>query len=161
MANIFKLQENYLRIAEALADGELTPELEQELIITEEALQEKATSYSYVIKQMEYEAEIMKKEEQRIAALRKSRENAVERLKSVIEQAMINCGISEIKGETIKLSFRKSESVEIENENLIPAEFIVTKEVKTVSKTAIKDAIKRGETVMGAKVVVNQNLQIK
>ena len=51
--------------------------------------------------------------------------------------------------------------MEIINEEEIAAEFIKVKETKTVDKTKLKAAIKEGRPVAGAKLVINQNLQIK
>ena len=68
-------------------------------------------------------------------------------------------GVVELKGKTIKLSFRKSESVEIDDIDALDDRF---KRIKIEpDKTAIKTALKIGEKVEGARLVENQNLQIK
>ena len=74
---------------------------------------------------------------------------------------MLEFGIDEINTPTLKLSFRKSEAIEILDEDEIAVEFIKVKETKTVDKTKLKAAIKEGRPVAGAKLVINQNLQIK
>ena len=60
-----------------------------------------------------------------------------------------------------KLSFRKSESVSIFDEEAIPSEY--KKEVVSVSidKTEIKKAIKEWKEIPGATITEKQNLQIK
>ncbi len=55
--NLFNIKQEYLTIAQELAEGELTPELEQQLAITETNLQEKAVNYGYVIKTFESEVD--------------------------------------------------------------------------------------------------------
>ena len=60
---------------------------------------------------------------------------------------------------TLKISFRKSESVEIDNVEELEDRF---KRVKVeADKTAIKQAIKSGKEVKGARLVENNNLQIR
>ena len=60
---------------------------------------------------------------------------------------------------------RKSESIRITDESKIPEKFIVTKTTVKTSpdKTAIKKFLKENEenTLEGAMLVVNENLQIK
>jgi hypothetical protein len=70
-------------------------------------------------------------------------------------------GIEKVESSFLKLSFRKSESVEVINEAQLLPEFTTTKVTTTPNKTAIKEAIKRGEVVEGAVLVTNQNLQIR
>jgi hypothetical protein len=163
MSNIFKIQEEYLQLMEVLIEngGELTPEIETSLQITEKELQEKAIGYSYVIKQLDSDVDVIDSEIKRLTDLKKSRNNAKERLKDTLKNAMITCGIEEIKSATLKINFRKSESTEIENEALIPAFYWVTKEVRTIDKAAIKKDIKFGLNIPGAYISENKNIQIK
>ncbi len=59
----------------------------------------------------------------------------------------------------VKCSFRKSQSVEVENAYELSAEY--TRITVEANKTAIKQAIKDGKEVAGAKLVDKLNLQIK
>lgn len=68
-------------------------------------------------------------------------------------------GIEKLEVGTFKAGYRKSESVEIINLDVIPADFIKV-EIKA-DKTAIKKAIKAGEVVEGAEVRTNMNFYIK
>ena len=60
-----------------------------------------------------------------------------------------------------KISFRKSESIEITDEESIDKQFIKEKISTTIDKTAIKKAIKDWLEVKGAELKTNNNLQIK
>ena len=157
--NLYNIKSEYLAIAQELTEGELTPELEQALMITEANLQEKAINYGYVIKSFESEVDIIDEEIKRLNALKKARINAVEKLKNNISDAMQLFGILEVKAPTFKMNFRKSESVEIYEG--LDKEFIVEKVSYQPDKIAIKNAIKEGRTVNGASIVTNFNLQIK
>ena len=157
--NLYNIKSEYLAIAQELTEGELTPELEQALMITEANLQEKAINYGYVIKNFESEVDIIDEEIKRLNALKKARINAVEKLKNNISDAMQLFGILEVKAPTFKMNFRKSESVEIYEG--LDKEFILEKVSYQPDKIAIKNAIKEGRTVNGASIVTNFNLQIK
>lgn len=64
---------------------------------------------------------------------------------------------------TFILSYRKSDAVVIEDETLIPTEYMKTPEppLPKPDKTAIKEAIKGGAEIPGAIIETRQNLQIK
>jgi hypothetical protein len=67
-------------------------------------------------------------------------------------------GIEKIDTPLLKLSFKKSESVNITDLEQIPLYYIKIK--KEADKTAIKSAIKEID-IPGAELVVSQNLQIR
>ena len=157
--NLYNIKSEYINIAAQLAEGELTPELEQALMITEANLQEKAINYGYVIKNFESEVDIIEEEIKRLNALKKARVNAVEKLKNNISDAMKLFQILEVKAPTFKMNFRKSESVEVSD--LLDQNYIVEKVSYQPDKIAIKNAIKEGKTVNGAAIIINYNLQIK
>lgn len=159
--NLFNIQQQYLSLAHQLSEGEVTPELEQELIINQEQLQEKAVNYGYVIKQLGHEVNAVDIEIKRLQDIKKRNEKAIERMETAISNAMQLYGIDKVESSFLKLSFRKSESVEVINEAQLSPEFTTTKTTKTPNKVAIKDALKRGEVVEGAVLNTNFNLQIK
>lgn len=160
---LYQIEQNYLQIAEQLIDngGETSPEIEQSLAITEEQLQNKSVAYSFVIKEMDGEVEIIENEIKRLQAMKKTRENASERLKANIKHAMELFNIDEIKTPLVKINFRKSEAVEVDDVNQLPAPYKVVKVTEQADKMAIKEAIKNGAEIPGCRIVANRNLQIK
>jgi hypothetical protein len=74
---------------------------------------------------------------------------------------MLVSAIDKIESPLFKLSLRRSEAVEVDVLEALPSEFLNIKNVVTADKVAIKDAIKRGENVFGARIIENFNLQIK
>lgn len=68
---------------------------------------------------------------------------------------------TEFNTDLYKLSYRKSEAVEITNENALPKEFIKEKITTAPDKTAIKEALKNWQEVPWASIITKQNLQIK
>ena len=95
----------------------------------------------------------------RLTAIKNNLESTNDKLKEAVSFAMQSYGIFEVKTPTLKLSFRQSESVQIENESLLDGKYFNYK--PTVDKTAIKNDIKSGLIVNGASIVKKQNLQVK
>ena len=160
---IYQIEQSYNQLAEELMEngGELTPSLEEQLAITEEQLQNKSVAYSFVIKQMDADVDIIDAEIKRLQALKKQREKASEYLKERIKHAMDTFSIEEIKTPLVKINFRKSESVEVDDVNQLPAAFKVVKVTEQADKAAIKAAIKDGVEVTGCRIETHRNLQIK
>lgn len=146
-----------------LETGEISEEMQNALAISQQNLQTKGIDIGYVIKSFDDQIEMCEREIKRITELKKSMQNKKDWLKDKVKSAMEEFGIVEIDGtpigKPIKLSFRKSESIEVDNVDLLDDKF---KRVKIeADKTAIKQAIKNGEQVEGARLVENNNLQIR
>lgn len=161
MSNLFQITEKARQLSLALESGELTPDLERELVINQQGLQQKALDYAYVVKSLESDVSIIDEEIKRLKALKDAKTNAIERMKESVLNAMQIYGITEVKSATLKLSLRRSESVSVPMAELLPKEFLTVKEVVTPNKIAIKEAIKSGLTVPGAMIEENYSLQIK
>lgn len=160
---LYKIEQEYMILADSIIanDGELTPEMELALQINREQLEAKGTCYGYIIKDIEAELDVIDAEIKRLIDFKKSRVKTVDRLKEKLSDAMQLFDIEKLETPTLKISFRKSESVEIENENLLSEEFVVTKTTTQPDKTKIKEAIKQGIDVVGAVLKQNKNIQIK
>lgn len=72
--------------------GEITPELEEKLAITEDKLYDKLDGYRKVYSKLLSDAKTCKEEETRIAKLRKTKENQAERLKDTMLTAVQQFG---------------------------------------------------------------------
>lgn len=160
---LYDIQQEYIQLAEAIIeqDGEITPEQSDALALNQQNLVTKGTNYAFIIKDLEADNEAIDKEIARLTAFKKSRNKVIDRLKETLSGAMQLYEMNEIKSPVLKIGFRKSESVEIEDESLLASDFIVTKTTTSPDKAKIKEAIKRGEFVVGAVIKTNQNLQIK
>jgi type IV secretory pathway VirB4 component len=161
MANksLFQISQEYLQIAEQLENDELTPELEQALVINQDQFIVKAENYVHIIKQLEADLEQAKKAKEQIRAFEDRKKRVLEKLESNLENAVKLYG--PVEAGFYKLSLRKSESVEIQDESLIPIDYKNIKITEAPDKTAIKNALKEGYSVPGANLITNQNLQIK
>lgn len=160
--NIYNIQQEYLSITDQLIEsgGELTETLETALSINKTELENKARNYAYVVKSLETDIDAIDNEIKRLQALKTARNKTIDVLKETVKNAMQLYGIEEIKTSTLKLSFRRSESVEV-NADVISESYCTKKVVLTPDKARIKEAIKSGVCVTGASLNVNWNLQIK
>jgi hypothetical protein len=161
--NIFNIQTEYQLLVNELIEngGELTPELELTLQINKDNFHSKSENYAYITKQFDAEMDIIDNEIKRLQQAKKSREKTIQRLKDTIELAMLTFDIDKIETPLIKISFRKSESVEVSDVNDLPNEFKVIKLTETADKLKIKDALKSGVFISGCSIKTNRNLQIK
>jgi hypothetical protein len=161
MANLYEITREALELASLLETEEFTPELEQLLVINQEQLQVKAGNYAKVIANIQSDADAIDSEIKRLKAMKESKDRAITRLKDAVREAMLVSNIDKIESPLFKLSLRRSESVEVDIVEALPSSFLNVKNVVTADKLAIKEAIKRGENIIGARLIENFNLQIK
>lgn len=161
--NIYQIQNEYLLLINQIIEngGEVTPQQELNLQITRDQLQDKGTNYAFVIKKLDAECDIIDAEIKRLSELKKVRQNACERLKSNISHAMQIFEVDKIESPLIKLSFRKSQSVNVADVNSLPVEYKTIKVTESADKMKIKQALLNGEVIEGCEIINSQNLQIK
>lgn len=172
---LYQLTEQQQQIEDLLIEngGELTPEIEQLMESTSEALAVKVDGYNHIIRRLEGFAASAKAEKERLAKLQKVAENGVKAIKAHIADVMQAQGISKLESATCKIGFRRTESVAITDEELLLRPYRHTVDtiaptlpewVKVsidIDKTALKAYIKAGHPVLGAEVEENQNIQIR
>lgn len=117
-----ELENIFFEIEEA--GGEVTEEILAKLTITEENLKQKLNGYRKVYTAISLEADACKKEEARIAAIRKTKENNAKRLKNSMYEAVVAYGETGKSGNKVinlvdsKLYTKKTEVVVI-NEDIL------------------------------------------
>lgn len=99
----------------------------------------------------------IKAEKDNLAQRQKVAENKANSLKRYLSGYLAGQKFSTAR---VAISFRKSESVNIEDITAIPEEYLKYKDPEP-DKTAIKSMLKSGKKVPGAELVQNQNIQIK
>lgn len=109
------------------------------------------------IKNLTAEAEAIKAEKLNLEARQKAKTNKIDSLKKYISTYLEG---SKFETARVKVSFRKSESLEYEDIYKIPEEYLKYKEPE-VNKTELKNALKKGLKVEGVSIVEKQNIQIK
>lgn len=117
-----ELESIFFEIEEA--GGEVTEEILAKLAITEENLKQKLDSYRKYYTSLSLDAEACKKEETRIAMIRKTKENQARRLKDSMYEAVVAYGETGKSGNKVinlvdsKLYTKKTEVVVI-NEDIL------------------------------------------
>jgi len=139
-------------------EGELTPELEEKLIITAQQLESKSIAYLEVIKTKDAFNLQIKEEIKRLQAMEKRNDNLVSRLKDNLLIAVKTFGDFEVG--LNKFGTRKSSTVEVEDVNQLPKEYKVIKVTEQADKKAIKEALNKGVEIEGCYIQEHQNLKI-
>ena len=141
--------------------GELTPEIEQALRVTEENLTAKADGYHLIIERFDTLEAYYKSRAEFFKQVSTQCSNVVSRLKNNIKYAMAELNVDEIKGLDVRFKLTPtSGSLVIEDEELIPIEF-KTEVVSTVlNKPAVKAALSVGGVVPGAKLEKGSSLRV-
>ena len=174
---LFALSEQMVAIEAALEEngGELTPELEAAWTETSESLSHKIDNYNALVQKLTAYSAAIKAEQDRLAALKKTADNSLKRIKDHIKDTMVQFGIKSIEGNFCKVSLTTSTATEVDEEAVLApykADIealaarlpgYVTLEPK-ISKTGIKDAsagLPDGTTLPGVTFVKNTGLRIK
>lgn len=156
IANAFpQLMEN-----EELSEEE-KKKVEDELILL---LQQKSQNIIGYTKNIELTIEAMKQEEKRLKEQRTVLENRVENFKNYVKDCMEKMGLKKIETSLGTLTVANNPiSVEIVNENDIPAEFKETVITTKINKKAITDNFKEtGEIPNGVNIITQKtSLRIK
>jgi hypothetical protein len=160
---LYQIEQEYLNIVQSIIDagGEITEEQETALSISKEQLQNKGVCYGFIVKELEGNIDLIDLEIKRLQALKKPLVNSIDRLKNNLSQAMQMFDVTELKTPLLKINFRKSESIEVTDVDLLDENFVKTTITKAADKIAIKEAIKAEIPVRGAVLITNYNLQIK
>ena len=122
MANIYQIQQELFEIFNTIEEneGEITPELEEQLSITQDAFKDKIQAYTAVIKQLELDITGIKAEKCRLNDLQKAKEKTIENLKQIMVVAIQRFGDTSKAGAkfvdfgTGKVSLRHSDSIEVD-----------------------------------------------
>lgn len=140
--------------------------VEEELIDRINALEDKDIKWfcESKLQQINYSnsrIEWIKTEIARLQNIVDIEEKHLEKAKKSIDWIMKATWTDKLETALNNLSYRKSESVSILDENSIPSEYWKVKEVRTIDKIKIKEDIKSWLNVIGASIETKQNLQIK
>ena len=158
---LYQIENDYQDLMDDIeeAEGVLTPEMEDALLINSDQLQQKSISYLEVIKTKEAFNLNVDNEIKRLQALKKRNNNLIDRLENSLLSAVSLFG--EFAVGTLTFGARKSESITVKDINSLPSEFKTVKVTETANKADLKAAIKGGKEINGVTLNVNVNLKIK
>ena len=139
----------------------LTPEQQTALGDSIKTSIEKRDNMGAFLARLEGEAELLKKEEKRLADRRRKFERIGEILTEGLHSQMVEWGVRKVEGQKFSFIVKKNPpSVEIEDESKIPAEYV--EYAPRIKRAEIKEALSEGKEVEGAKLITNKTrLEIK
>lgn len=165
MNKLYEITNNFVELMDKVETGEISEE-EYNKLGEELALELKNKSENLIgfAKDLEIFIDGAKAEEKRIADLRKSAENKLEKFKEYVKANMERLGLDKVETGIGTLSIRNNPiSVEIIDEDKIPNEFKTIVQTVKTDKKAIADRFKEtGELIEGVKInTENKSLRIK
>lgn len=158
---LYEMSDAARQLYEMLEAGEID---EQTVRDTMESIgaSEKLESYVYVQKQLEAEIAAFEKEIERMTDRKAALENRVKRLKEAEREFMQATGQTSANAGTFKLSLRQTKSVQIEDEGIIPMQYMV--EVPATmrpDKKAMLADMKEGKTIAGASIKIGYSVTVR
>lgn len=138
-------------------NGELPEEVFEKIIALNQLKESKIDNLVSYVKSLVAEAEAIRYEREELDKRIKQKKKKVERLKEFLSQFL---NFEKFENARHKISFRKSEGVEIISLEDIPLTYFKAQD-PVLDKVAIKDALKKGSFVEGAILYEKQNIQIK
>lgn len=133
----------------------LNPNALEEL---EMAREQKIENVGLYIKNLEAEATAVENQEKIFADRKRRIKKKIEGLKGFLGYALQG---EKFKTDRVEMSFRKSESVLIKDEYLIPDDYCEFTVTRRPNKTNLKKALKDGKDIMGCELVEKNNISIK
>ena len=159
MSTLYQMTAQASELYELLQNEEID---EQVFLDTLDAIgtEEKIEGYCQVIKELQGDFEKYKTEADRLMARMKTAKNGIDRMKETLLSFLKASKQNKVKVGTFCVSVGTSEQTNIIDETLIPTEF-KTPQPDKIDKSAIKKAIKNGEVIPGAEILINEGVRIR
>ena len=161
--NLYRLTNKFEQAMQAITVDPETGEVSgfEAVDSLDAAFEDKAEAYAVTIKNLAAEASALKNERDNLKAREDSVKKCMERMKQHLADSMLAVGKDKISTAKAALSFRKSVQVNITSDAMVPDDLCKVVIDRKPDKTAIGKLLKAGETVPGAELVENMNLQVK
>ncbi|WP_214539586.1 siphovirus Gp157 family protein [Staphylococcus pseudintermedius] len=161
MTNLFDLNQNELAILEMLENEELSfDDVKDTLDAIKDEQKRKYDAMQKMILSLKGDINTLKERETALSKRRKSYENKIKSLQNYMLDSMRFKGETKFKTEEFTYFIRKSETTQIEDENVIPEKY-KTPQPPKIDKTQIKKDIKAGIDVVGASLIENESLGVR
>jgi hypothetical protein len=162
-APLYRLADEYLAIAKALAEQELPDEVVADTLEGASGeIEEKSWNTAALILQFEGEAAMIKEAEQRMSLRRKSLERRAAWLREYLLVQLIRTGIGEVDSPEFVIRVRDNPpKVVFDDEEAIPRKYKQRETVITIRKDEIRKSLLEGKAVAGAHLEREKRLAIK
>lgn len=157
MATLYELTGQFLDIYNLELDEEAKLDT-LDSIDWETEYETKVENYIKIMKNLEADVEARKNEIKRLTELNKADEKKKEHLKDTLSASMSLTGHERVDTPLFKVSFRKSQAVEVD-ETVLPEAYKIA--TWKADKKRLKDDLKNGLEIIGASLVERKNLSIR
>lgn len=157
MASLYELTGQYLEIYNMELDEETKLDT-LDSIDWETEYETKVENYIKVMKNIDADVEARKTEIKRLMELNKADEKKKDHLKDTLSESMSLTGHERVDTPLFKVSFRKSQAVEVD-ETVLPEAYKVA--TWKPDKKRLKEDLKNGLEIIGASLVERKNLSIR
>lgn len=140
--------------------GELTPEVEQALLVNGQSLSKKTDNYKMLMDRFKMLKSYYADQAKMMTGISKQCENVLDRLEDNIKYAMKENNLTEIKGKNIR--FTISETIGqlfLESEEMIPVEYKTEVTTTVIDKDKLKSDLIAGKVVEGASLIKGLSLR--
>ena len=161
MATLYELNEQIVDLTEKLIDpetGEVNEEILEQLDKLDMDKKEKLENCGLMLKELMSQIVAIKAE---IDALKKRLTSKTNRFDNLMRYVDNNLGGEKFETSKVAFSYRKSQSVNIVNEAIVPDQLCKFETKRTPMKTDIKRLLKAGREVPGCVLEEHSNLNIK
>lgn len=160
---LYHLSEQYRATAEALSAMEdlSIEEISDNMAAIGELLETKVVAVAATIKEMEAEADAIKKVQDEMSARRKALENKAETLRKYLLREMGHAGISKVSSPYFKVSVAKNPPSLKVTEEMVPEEYKSKRVVFDIDKSAIRVKLMAGLDVPGCELSQGERIAIR
>lgn len=162
MSSIYQIDAEIQQLLESLPDtGELTIEDAEALEALQLSRKVKQQNIIRYYKSLKSQVDIIDSEIARLSKLKTLTAKRAEKMVKLLEMSMAQDNANELDFVTDKAKFKKNPpKVEIYDESKLDR-FVVTKEIKSIDKKALKEELAKGEVIEGAVLISTMRLKIK
>lgn len=164
--SLYQLTHDYRELLHTLADLDIDAQTALDTIEStglQESIAQRTQSRVFVMRSMRAHADMVDAEIKRLTKLKKHYEQRADALEASTLALLQGADIHTVEGDLMIVKIRQNPpSVDVYDPAQVPAQYLRTPEPPPPApdKTAIKDALKRGLDIPGARLVQTQRLAI-
>ena len=161
LPSLYELADEFKEALESLTDLD-DQSVKDTLESLEGEFKLKTTNVAKYIKNLEHTAEGIKEVESRQRKRRNSIEVKIKYLKEYLRHNLEKTNTEKVESSEISITIQKNpHKVVITDENIIPSDFFETKELHSIDKAKVKEALKNGDEVPGCELIQEKRVSIK
>lgn len=162
MISLYEISDAYKQVQFMLEEDLDNEELKQALDNIDGDFEEKADNIAKVIRHLTATESALKEEEKRLADRRRTISNNIKNTKEYLKYNMEVLDKKKFDTDLFKFYIRNNkQTVKYEEGVILPEEYYITEEVKTINKELVESELKEGVWIEGAKLDRTQSLIIK